>query len=65
MALSIAERDRRRDLMNDRRRLQSRIATKRRLSDEYKLQQIAAEDELAAVETELRRLEIFRRPDDE
>lgn len=51
--------------MNDRRRLQSRIATKRRLSDEYKLQQIAAEDELAAVETELRRLEIFRRPDDE
>ena len=61
MALSIAQAVRRRDLINDRRRLQARVARNRRLSDEYKA--MAAEDELAlaAVEADFQAMERMRR----
>lgn len=60
MALSEAEADRRTDLRNDVRRLRGRAARYERLSNEYKVMQASAEMELAAVETELRRLDKMR-----
>lgn len=60
MALSLAEADKRRDLMGDRRRVAGKVERYRRLSDEYRVMQAEAELELGAINTDLERLERMR-----
>jgi len=47
--------------MNDRRRLQARVARNRRLSEEYKAMALEAELALAAVEADFQAMERMRR----
>jgi hypothetical protein len=62
MTLSIAQADKRRDLMNEKRRLLGKVERYRRLRDEYHVMWAEAELELGAVTTELATYERMRRP---